>query len=87
LIYDFATPLGGYEVLSEADAVLVREIAAKTIEAEAMQSALANGERVDPEQSVRISNVLSRLLGQLEQRRKALAPAPKTLADVLRGAR
>ena len=81
LVADFAIVLGGYEGLSEADAVLVREIAAKTIGAEALQAQLANGRSVDSEQSVRVSNVLARLLSQLERRRKALAPPAKTLAD------
>lgn len=73
LVQDLADPLGGFEGLGEADAALVREAAAKIIEAEALQSQLANGERVDPDQSVRVSNVLARLLAQLERRRKALA--------------
>ena len=82
LVQDLADPLGGFEGLGEADAALVREAAAKIIEAEALQSQLAHGERVNPEQSVRVSNVLARLLAQLERRRKALATSasPSPLA-------
>jgi hypothetical protein len=87
LVCDFAAPLGGFDNLSEADAVLVREVAAKTIEAEVLQAKLANGEATDSNSSVRVGNVLSRLLAQLERRRRALAPKSPTLADILRAAR
>jgi hypothetical protein len=81
LVEDFSGPLGGYAALSQADAVLVREVAARTIEAELVQSRLANDQSVDPDVSVRLGNILARLLAQVERRRKALAPKPPTLAE------
>jgi hypothetical protein len=86
LIRDFSDQLGGWPALNAVDQALVMECATKTVESEEVRDALARGAPVDSEQSVRVSNVLSRLLGQLERRRKALAPKPPSLNDWLQPA-
>jgi hypothetical protein len=79
LVQAYAAPLGGMLGLGAADAAVVREIAAKTIQSEQLAAALARGESVDTEQSVRVANVLGRLLSRLERRGKALRPnAPRS---------
>jgi hypothetical protein len=83
LVESYAADLGGLPNLGAADQALVKEIAAKTIQSEQLAAALARGESVDTEQSVRIANVLNRLLGRLERRAKALAPMGPSLAQVL----
>jgi hypothetical protein len=82
LIREFSAP-SEFAYLSAADQVLVTQCATKALEAEIMRDALARGAEVDAEQSVRIGNILSRLLAQLERRRKATAPRQKTLAEHL----
>jgi len=67
----YAARLGGLSALGVEDAALVREIAAQTIQSEQNAAALARGESIDTEQSVRVANVLNRLLGRLERRAKA----------------
>ena len=85
LMLAYAEPLGGLLALSAVDTALVREAASTSLQSDAMASALARGESVDPEQSVRVANSLSRILTRLERRAKAVAPRPKTLADHLAG--
>jgi hypothetical protein len=73
LVQAYAEPLGGLEGLGATDAALVREIASVSLQSEAMAASLARGDGVDPEQSVRVANVLSRLVSRLE-RRKRISP-------------
>jgi hypothetical protein len=44
------------------------------LQSEGMAAALPRGESVDTEQSVRVANVLSRLVSRLGRRAKALTP-------------
>jgi hypothetical protein len=75
LMLAYAEPLGGRAgALSAVDVALVREAASTSLQSEAVAASLAKGESVDPEQSVRIGNALSRLLSRLERRAKAVAP-------------
>jgi hypothetical protein len=88
LMRAYSEPLGGLDALGAADLALVREAASKTMLSEAMAGSLARGEAVDPEQATRVGNTLGRLLRQLEQRAKSLAPKSPSLLEVLaRGAR
>jgi hypothetical protein len=77
LCQSYAESLGGLPALGAADAALVKEAAAKTVLSEQMAASLARGESVDPEQAVRVGNMLSRLITRLERRTKVLASKPK----------
>ena len=77
LVQAYAEPLGGLMGLSAAQAALVREAASVSVQSESMASALARGEWVDPEQSVRVANTLSKLVNRLEKlslQQRARAP-------------
>ena len=73
LCLDFSEPLGGFQNLTEGAAILVKQAASVTMQAEAMQARTVSGEVVDYEQMVRLSNTLTRLLRGL----KALAKPKK----------
>lgn len=77
LMLEFGDLLGGFASLTVADQAMVMECATKTVESEEMRDRLSRGE-CNPEQSVRLGNILSRLLRQLDRRRGALAPKPSS---------
>lgn len=78
LVHAYSEPFGGFHALDAGGQALVRESAAKTIESERNAAALARGEAVDSEQSVRIANSLARMISRLDKRRAALEPpAPR----------
>jgi hypothetical protein len=67
----FAESLGGESRLTEAERTLARTAASLAVKAEAMQAAVADGQDVDSEQLVRVSNSLARVLGKFGVRRDA----------------
>lgn len=79
-----ADDLGGVDHLGEADKALVRQAAALTVKSEAMQAAIVNGDAVDDEQLVRVTNALTRALTTIRRKTKAKPPGPN-LADYLEG--
>ena len=88
LMLAYSEPLGGLDALGAADIALVREAVSKTMLSEAIAGSLARGEAVDAEQATRVGNTLGRMLRQLEQRAKALAPkSPSLLVALAEGAR
>jgi hypothetical protein len=85
LFESFVEGLGGETKLSEAERALARTAASLAVKSEAMQAEVAAGGEVDSEQLVRVSNSLARVLGKLGIKKQA--PAPQTLADVLKAGR
>jgi hypothetical protein len=84
LINAYTAEIGGGD-LSEADKALVRACASLTQRCEQMQALTVSGGAVSDEDLVRISNVLSRTLGQLQARSaKAKAKSkPKSMLMAL----
>jgi hypothetical protein len=69
LVASFAESLGGFATLNDSDQVLVRNAAGLAVKAERLQAAIVKGEDVDAEQLTRLSNCVSRVLGQLGVKR------------------
>lgn len=85
LVRDYATELGGDDLLTEPMRAMVRQAAAVTVEAEKMQSAIVRGEAVDTEQMVRVTNTLARLMNVLKAKAKATKAGRRTdLSEYLR---
>jgi hypothetical protein len=82
LIESFAESLGGEAKLNEAERALIRNAASLAVKAEMMQAAIVKGEEIDLEALTRLSNCVSRVLGQLNIKRTARERAP-TLAEYL----
>jgi hypothetical protein len=82
LVASFSESLGGESALGEADKALVRNAAALAVKAERMQAAIVKGEDVDLEGLTRLSNCVSRVLGQLGVKRERRDATP-SLADIL----
>jgi hypothetical protein len=82
LIEAFTTDMG--DKLSNADVALVRQAAAMTVRAEQAQAALLNGQAVDDDQLVRLSNAATRILTVLgaQRARRAKTGRPYGLADI-----
>jgi hypothetical protein len=78
---ELADTLGGEAALGLPAKLLVRQIATLTLTLEDIQASIARGESVDDEQLVRASNVLARLLRQLDAKR--VKPKPKTFREIL----
>ncbi len=78
----FMDSLGGEAALSETNKALCRNAAALVVKAERMQAAIVKGEDVDAEELTRVSNCLSRTLGQLGVKRDRRDATP-SLADIL----
>ena len=81
LIEAFTTDMDD-DRLSNADIALVRQAAAMTIRAEQAQAALLNGQAVDDDQLVRLSNASTRILTVIAARRSAKAKRPPTIEDI-----
>jgi hypothetical protein len=80
-----ADDLGGSDKLSEPEQALVRQAAALSVKAEEQQAAIVRGDDIDPEQLVRLTNSLTRIMGKLGIRRarRERSPIP-SLADLAR---
>jgi hypothetical protein len=83
LVASFSESLGGFAALSDTDQVLVRNAAGLAVKAERLQAAIVKGEDVDAEQLTRLSNCVSRTLGQLGVKRARREPRAPSLADYL----
>jgi hypothetical protein len=80
LINSFSADLGGMAALTEAERGLVRQAASLMMRAEQLQSAIARGEQVDPDELIRLTNTARRTLAAIAKREKA---KPATLGDYL----
>lgn len=76
LVASFSESLGGEAALGEADKALVRNAAALAVKSERMQAAIVKGEDVDLEGLTRLSNCVSRVLGQLGVKRERRDTTP-----------
>jgi len=66
LVTEYAREIGGGEPLNPAEMALVKQAAALTVRAEALQIDILNGSAPNDEHLVRISNTLARILWQLD---------------------
>lgn len=80
LIEAFTADMGGK--LSNADIALVRQAAAMTVRAEQAQAALLNGQTVDDDQLVRLSNAATRILTVLGAQRARRANRPLSIEEI-----
>jgi hypothetical protein len=80
LLQSFSADLGGMAALSEAERGLVRQAASLMMRAEQLQAAIARGERVDPDELIRLTNTVRRTLAGLAKRER---PKPATLGDYI----
>jgi hypothetical protein len=62
LVNSISADLGGMAALSEAERGLVRQAASLIMRAEQLQSAIARGEQVDPDELIRLTNTVRRTL-------------------------
>lgn len=79
-----ADDLGGAGSLSEPEQALVRQAAALSVKAEEQQASIVRGEDIDPEQLVRLTNSLTRIMGRLGIKRRQKTHIP--LRERLMGA-
>ena len=79
LVESFTHDLGGMDQLTESDRALVRQAASLTIRAQQLQTAIVNGEPVNPDELIRLTNTVRRTLAGSQRRER---PAP-TLGDYL----
>jgi hypothetical protein len=85
LVKALSDELGGDALLTEPMRAMVRQAAAVTVEAERMQASIINGEDVDTEQLVRVTNTLSRLMNGLKAKAKVIKAGQRTgLSEYLR---
>lgn len=77
----YAAELGA--PLSEPEKAIVRQAVALQMQAEAMQQQILQGERVDPDQLIRISSTSKRLLGVIAAKTgKRDKPAGPSVEDL-----
>ena len=69
----------------ERELALIRQAAAMSVQAEALQARIVRGEDVDLEQLTRLSNVLTRTLKELGIRKRRAQKPPPTLRESLMG--
>jgi hypothetical protein len=74
---DFSTPPGAREQ------ALIKQAAAVTVQAEAVQAAIVRGEEIDLEQLTRLTNVQTRTLRELGIRKRGSEPRMPTLREHL----
>jgi hypothetical protein len=79
LIRAYEDEVGG--TLTESEMALVRQSAALTMQAEAMQADLVNGLAVDADQLIRISGTAKRLLGAISAKAADRKPVGQTLQE------
>jgi hypothetical protein len=80
----FAAELGGLATLSEPERALVRQAAGLTLQTERLQVAIAKGDKVDPDELIRLSSEARRALNGIRRRER---PKPPSLSDYLAGKR
>ncbi len=76
----FAAELGGLAVLSEPERALVRQAAGLTLQTERLQVAIAKGEKIDPDELIRLSSEARRALNGIRKREQPKSPS---LSDYL----
>ena len=69
----FAAELGGLAVLSEPERALVRQAAGLTLQTERLQVAIAKGEKIDPDELIRLSSEARRALNGTRKREQPKA--------------
>ena len=84
MIESFSADLGGLSNLTEAERGLVRQAAALTLQAEALQGAVIRGEPVNPDELIRLTSEARRTLASIRKREK---PKPPVLSEYLAGKR
>src|SRR5579871_3671967 len=72
-----------FEVITELDRVLIRQVAQLTLRSEQLQAAVVNGEAVDTEILTNLSGQIRRLLGDLRRKAAQGQTASPSLQDHL----
>ncbi len=76
----FAAELGGLAGLSEPERALVRQAAGLTLQTERLQVAIAKGEKIDPDELIRLSSEARRALNGIPRREQ---PKAASLSEYL----
>ena len=80
LVLSYSAEIEGADALTEVERMMVRQAATVTIQCEALQARIVNGEVVDHDELIRLSNTANRIMAGL--RRRSPPPAPQ-LSDYL----
>lgn len=83
LCMSYADDLGGADRLTTAQEATIRQLAGVTVEAERLQARIVQGDEVDHEQLVRLSNLQARMIAQLGLRQKKPDEVVPSLAELL----
>lgn len=83
LCMSYADDLGGADKLTTAQEATIRQLAGVTVEAERLQARIVQGDEVDHEQLVRLSNLQARMIAQLGLRQKKADEVVPSLAELL----
>jgi hypothetical protein len=83
LIAGHISDMGGADMLSEAQAALIRDAAALEIELERMRGRLSEGERVDLDQYGRVAGQRRRILESIGLERRARDVGAPSLAQLI----
>ena len=75
--------LNEFEIVTEADELLVRQAATLSVISEQLQTKLVNGELVDVKTTANLAGQLRRILGDLRRRSDQPGPAPPSLHEHL----
>ncbi len=76
----FAAELGGLATLSEPERALVRQAAGLTLQTERLQVAIAKGEKIDPDELIRLASEARRALNGIRRREQ---PKAASLSEYL----
>ncbi len=76
LVVQFTAELGGRERLNIAEHEMVRQAAAIMLRAEQLQAAIVRGERIDPDELIRLSSEGRRVLRSLGIKNGGAKPQP-----------
>lgn len=82
IVLSLADGLGGLDALSEPQRIVIRQAGMLSVQIEQLQAKVVAGDAVDMEQSIRLSNVLTRVLATLGLK-KPEPPRGPSLADYL----
>jgi hypothetical protein len=84
LVAAVVADMGGADNMSEARMQLARRFSALAVQAEQMETRLANGEQIDIGEYSQLTSTLVRVVSRLGINRRARDITP-TLSDILRG--
>jgi hypothetical protein len=83
LVTAYTAEINGNGELTEVERGLVKQAAALTLTAEAMQADIVNGKPVDADQLIRVTSTAKRILGAISARAARNKPSAPTIHDLV----